>query len=85
VVCVCGVCCVCVVCVVCVLCGVCVCGVCGVCGVCCVVCVTLKCIFKKYGGGMDWINLAQDRSKYLAVVKVVMNTNKVHLKNCTSS
>jgi hypothetical protein len=31
-------------------------------------------IFKKWdGGGMDWIDMAQDRDRWRAVVKAVMN------------
>jgi hypothetical protein len=33
----------------------------------------VKWIFKKWDGGMDWIDLAQDRDRWLAVVDVVMN------------
>jgi hypothetical protein len=28
--------------------------------------IILKCIFKKYDGNMDWIDLAQDRDKWRA-------------------
>ena len=35
--------------------------------------VTLKWIFKKWDGGMDWIDLAQDRERWLELVNVVMN------------
>jgi hypothetical protein len=35
--------------------------------------IKLKCIFKKWDGSIDWINLVQDRERWLAVVKVVMN------------
>jgi hypothetical protein len=31
-----------------------------------------KCVFKKWDGGMDWIELAQDRDR-LAVVNAVMD------------
>jgi hypothetical protein len=33
----------------------------------------LKWIFKKWDGGMDWIDLAQDRERWWALVNVVMN------------
>jgi hypothetical protein len=35
--------------------------------------VVLKWIFNKWDGGMDWIDLAQDREKWWAIVNVVMN------------
>ena len=35
--------------------------------------IILKCILRKWDGGIDWINLAQDRSRWLALVNTVMN------------
>jgi hypothetical protein len=36
--------------------------------------IILKWIFKKWdGGGMDWIDMAQDRDRLRAVVSAVMN------------
>jgi hypothetical protein len=35
--------------------------------------IILKWIFKTWDGGMDWIELAQDRGKWWALVNVVMN------------
>jgi hypothetical protein len=34
--------------------------------------IILKWIFERLGGGMDWINLAQDRERWRAVVNTVM-------------
>jgi hypothetical protein len=33
----------------------------------------LKCTFRKWDGGIDWIDMAQDRDRWRAVVNVVMN------------
>jgi hypothetical protein len=37
--------------------------------------IILKWIFKKWdgGGGMDWIDMAQDRDRWRALVSAVMN------------
>ena len=35
--------------------------------------VILKWIFEKWDGGMDWLDLAQERDRWRAVVIVVMN------------
>jgi hypothetical protein len=35
--------------------------------------IILKWIFERLDGGMDWINLAQDRGWWWALVNVVMN------------
>ena len=36
--------------------------------------IILRWIFRKWDGGMDWIDLAVDRDRWRAVVKSVMNT-----------
>jgi hypothetical protein len=35
--------------------------------------IILKQIFKKWDGGMDWIDMAKDRNRWRAVVNAVMN------------
>jgi hypothetical protein len=35
--------------------------------------IILKWIFERLGGGADWIDLAQDRDRWRAVVHTVMN------------
>jgi hypothetical protein len=35
--------------------------------------IILKWIFKKWDGGMDWIDMAQNRDRWRALVSAVMN------------
>jgi hypothetical protein len=35
--------------------------------------IILKWIFRKWDGGTDWIDLAQDRDRWQVVVKAVIN------------
>jgi hypothetical protein len=35
--------------------------------------IIIKWIFKKWDGGMDWIEMAQDRDRLRALVNTVMN------------
>jgi hypothetical protein len=35
--------------------------------------IILKWTFEKWDGGMDWLDLAEDRARWLAVVNAVMN------------
>jgi hypothetical protein len=35
--------------------------------------IILKWIFERFGGGIDWIDLAQDRERWRALVYTVIN------------
>jgi hypothetical protein len=35
--------------------------------------IILKFLFKKYDGGLDWMDVAQDRDRWRALVNAVMN------------
>jgi hypothetical protein len=38
----------------------------------------LKCIFKRFDGGMDWSDLGQDRDRWRDLVNAVMNLRFSH-------
>jgi hypothetical protein len=35
--------------------------------------IILKCIFRKWDGGVDWIDLAQNRDRWQGLVYTIMN------------
>ena len=35
--------------------------------------IILRCVFKKWDGAIDWIDLAQERDRWRALVNAVMN------------
>jgi len=40
--------------------------------------IILKWIFRKWDGGLDWIDLAQDRDRWRELVNAVMNLRLPH-------
>ena len=44
--------------------------------------ILLKRIFEEQDGGMDWIDLAQDRGRWRAVVNAVMNIQVLQNAGC---